>query len=272
MTFRFERSRVRAEYQEDIKSIVVTLTHTDKACFTPVLLRQTLDLTRAIDESYPTFKPEYVVVTSTTAPKTFSLGGDIEYFLECVEDYRSHDLTLYAQMCIEIAWWLYNPNRPFMTVAIADGDALGGGFELSLACDHMYALSTAKYGFPEASFGIFPGMGGWSFGTRKLGYELSVKMIERGLLLNGFDLYDRGVAHEVRGSNLFNAFRQHQATTFFPQVHAISLAKKMADHISFEELQRIVDVWVKNCMSLKPEHFRRMRAIANVQTKKRNIL
>ena len=49
---------------------------------------------------------------------------------------------------------------PQPTIALINGFAFGGGFELALACDFRYALEDAKMGLTEVSLGIIPGAGG----------------------------------------------------------------------------------------------------------------
>jgi hypothetical protein len=49
---------------------------------------------------------------------------------------------------------------PLPTVAVIHGYCLGGGLELALACDFIYAARTAKLGMPEVSLGVIPGFGG----------------------------------------------------------------------------------------------------------------
>ena len=50
-----------------------------------------------------------------------------------------------------------------MTVALIQGDAIGGGFEAMLTNDVVIAERTAKFGLPEILFNLFPGMGAHSF-------------------------------------------------------------------------------------------------------------
>ncbi len=51
------------------------------------------------------------------------------------------------------------PGLPFVTVALVEGDALGGGFEAALSCDVIVATPQAKFGFPEVLFHLFPAWG-----------------------------------------------------------------------------------------------------------------
>ena len=58
------------------------------------------------------------------------------------------------------------------TIALLEGDALGGGFESALSCDVVIAEKHVKAGFPEVLFNMFPGMGGLSFLSRRVGRKV----------------------------------------------------------------------------------------------------
>jgi enoyl-CoA hydratase len=67
-----------------------------------------------------------------------------------------------------------------LTVAAVNGVALGGGFELALACDVRWAQARAVFGFPEAKLGLVPGWGGIRLLRRHLPSSLALELLSRG--------------------------------------------------------------------------------------------
>lgn len=74
---------------------------------------------------------------------------------------------------------------PQVTLAELGGAALGGGFELALACDLRIAAHEAKLGLPEARLGLVPGAGGTQRMTRVAGPAIAARMILTGEVLDG---------------------------------------------------------------------------------------
>ena len=72
---------------------------------------------------------------------------------------------------------------PFPTVAALNGHALGGGWELALACDLRVAVPSALVGFPEVGLGILPGAGGTLRLLQHVGIGLAKEWIFTGRLL-----------------------------------------------------------------------------------------
>jgi enoyl-CoA hydratase/carnithine racemase len=66
------------------------------------------------------------------------------------------------------------------TIAMVNGYALGGGFELALSCDMIVASDNAVFGFPEINLDTLPGWGGTQFAPRKMGSNRAREMVLTG--------------------------------------------------------------------------------------------
>lgn len=91
-----------------------------------------------------------------------------------------------------------NLNIP--TIAILNGTALGGGLELTLACDLRILDESAKYGLPEVKLGLIPGYGGTQRLTKLIGRSQSLRLILRGELISGTEAFALGIGQWVRPS------------------------------------------------------------------------
>jgi len=87
---------------------------------------------------------------------------------------------------------------PMPTIAAIDGPALGGGLELSLACDLRIAgHEVTKIGLPETSLGIIPGAGGTQRATRILGPSKAKDLIFTARLLSAVEALEWGLVNYI---------------------------------------------------------------------------
>ena len=95
---------------------------------------------------------------------------------------------------------------PKPVIAAINGLCMGGGFELSLACDLRIASpAAAAIGLPETRVGIFPGGGGTQRLPRVVGEAKALEIILRGLTFTGAEAHAIGMVHELADDPLVRA-------------------------------------------------------------------
>ncbi len=99
--------------------------------------------------------PPHGVVIRSAKPGGFAAGADISAFRDMVEPDVARSLLERGHAVLDRLEALDCP-----TVCVVHGHALGGGFELALACDRIIAVEGASFGFPEVRLGLHPGLGG----------------------------------------------------------------------------------------------------------------
>lgn len=145
-----------------------------------------------------------VVIITGEGDKAFVAGADIKEMLnlsvqEALEFSRKgHDiLKLIRKM-------------PQPVIAAVNGYALGGGFEMALACDIIYASKNAKFGFPEVTLGIIPGFGGTQNLSRITGEKIANELIFTGNMITAEKAKQLNIINDVFESKtelLENAFK-----------------------------------------------------------------
>ena len=86
---------------------------------------------------------------------------------------------------------------PVPVIAAVNGFALGGGCELALACDFIYASSHAKFGQPEVKLGVIPGFGGTQRLTRRIGLGMARELIYTGKMIGPEEALRIGLINAV---------------------------------------------------------------------------
>jgi len=86
---------------------------------------------------------------------------------------------------------------PVPTIAAVNGFALGGGMEVALACDLIYASDKAKFGQPEVNLAVIPGFGGTQRLPRKIGSMRALELCFTGDIVSADKAREIGLALEV---------------------------------------------------------------------------
>lgn len=211
------------------------------------------------------------VVLGSHHPTTFCLGGDLDYFSQSIEDENWTALRDYGLSCVSILYRNWRAlDEEIITIGLAQGDALGGGFESLLSFDVIVAEKGTKFGFPERLFGLFPGMGALSYLGRKVGFAKAEWFVRSGKTVTAEELREMGLVHILvepgKGVEAVQKYvRKHQGR--HRADFMMNKAAKRANPIPYEELADIVELWVEACKTLSKHDLAVMRRLVSAQGK-----
>lgn len=209
----------------------------------------------------------HVVLASDA--KAFNLGGDLELFAELIRSGNRQMLLEYARRCIDGVHHLHNGlGGDVRTIALVQGDALGGGLELALSCHTVVAEEGVGMGLPEVLFGLFPGMGAYSFLCKRVTPQLAEKIILDGNIYSSEDMYRMGVVDVLvpkgQGEAAVEEIIRKQQRA--PHAYlALNAARTIAQPVGYNELMGITEVWVDTALALGEKSLRTMDRIVSAQ-------
>lgn len=260
------------------QSAWVKFLHPARPVMTPQLLEDfgtglnTLNNIMKQDQASASSQQLQYLVLSSAREGVFNLGGDLEHFLDLITRQDKQGLSEYGHTCTDIlARSMGGDEQRLCSIALVEGEALGGGFEAALAADVLIAEKRARFGFPETQFGLFPGMGAFSFLARKLAPALAKRLITSGRIHTAEELYDMGVVdvlvEDDRGEEMVHHYirRRQQREGGF---RAMDTIMNQHNPVTNSELESIVDLWVDTALQLDKHNLDMMRYLLKAQTKR----
>jgi enoyl-CoA hydratase len=148
------------------------------------------DLSQALDEIEADEKIRVLVLTGA-GDKSFVAGGDIKELAACnsltAKNFVRNGHNIIARL----------QELPIAVIAAVNGFALGGGTEIAIACDFIYASDNAKFGQPEINLGLIPGFGGTQRLPRLIGMNMAKELIFTGKMISAAEAERIGLANKV---------------------------------------------------------------------------
>jgi len=142
-------------------------------------------------EKDPQAAPIKAVILTGSGAKAFVAGADIKEF-ESMNAQAGEEFARHGQRLFTAIEELRVP-----VIAAVNGFALGGGLELALACDFIYASENAKFALPECSLGIMPGFGGTVRLPRRIGPGRAREMTFTGGMIAADEAMRIGLVNRV---------------------------------------------------------------------------
>jgi DSF synthase len=268
----FDLGQLEVRWEAALGTLWTHMTPVDRPNFNRPMLRDFQRWQAEIDREFsdPEEGLKYLVLGSRF-PGVFNLGGDLELFASFIAAGDREGLIRYGRDCVSI---LHNNMRrlelPIVTIALVQGDALGGGFEAVLSFNVVVAERGARFGLPEIAFGLFPGMGAHSLLSRKIGLVRAEEMMLSNRLYTAEEMHEMGLVHVLAEPGCGEeAVRAYIAKNGRRQAghRGIYHASSLADPITLEELNAIVEVWADSALCLSAADLKLMRRLGNAQTR-----
>ncbi|MCH7880115.1 MAG: crotonase/enoyl-CoA hydratase family protein [Proteobacteria bacterium] len=262
---------LRIHYDSKYKISWCLMKSEPRPCFTPRLLSEFHNYIRTIKEEMHESKGEkydYVIIGSDV-DGVFNLGGDLNLFKRCIDQNDREGLFNYAIKCIDILHENMNHlDCELTTIALVQGDALGGGFEAALASNVVIAEKGVKMGLPEVLFNLFPGMGAYSLLSRKVGTSLAEKIILSGKLYTAEELFEMGIVDILaeKGKGEMEVYKYIKAANRYSNSYsAIRKVRDICNKISYDELIEVAKIWVDAAFQLTSKDLRMMQRLVRRQ-------
>jgi DSF synthase len=247
--------------------MTIVMSPKPRPCFTPQLLAEGADIWDQV-RTDPTIK---AVLVTSDIDSVFNLGGDLNLFLECVDTQNWSKLRDYGRACIDNVYNMRTYPKP--TIAVVQGAALGGGFEGALAAQYLVAEKGSVFGFPEAAFNLFPGMGAYSLLRRHVGDRVAKRLISSQIAYAAsiwqerYDLFDRlvdyGEGLQAARELALRLIRRDNTTRYVNTIQRVIDEELRLE----EELEVVLGAWLHAVMNLSDKDLQLMRALVKRQNK-----
>jgi len=208
----------KVEFERDGKIGIIRLNRPEVMnCFDPETLSQFkahLDTARA--------EKRVRIVLICGNGRAFSAGMDLKY----AKDKDAETIRgVNYQGLVETFSYLQDFPKP--TIAVVDGYALGGGFELALSCDFRFASKEqAIFGFPEINLGILPTWGGLFLPSDLIGISRTMELVLTGERIDAETAHSMGLVNKViPHDQLFNQALQYAKNLARKGLFLLQLAK-----------------------------------------------
>lgn len=248
-----------------------------KPSYTHELMHDISRMQKAITQTFaslpnPAAAPFSWFVMASGVPGIYNLGGDLGHFAQRIRSGDLEAMRHYGHVAVEaihrnaVAF-----ESPVVTMALVQGDALGGGFEHALSFDLIVAERSAKMGLPEILFNMFPGMGAYSFLSRRMDRNRAEALILSGRVHTAEELHEMGVvdvlAEDGQGQRAaLDYIARHSRKSNAHQ--AVYRARRRVNPVTLAELIDVVDIWAEAALNLTEADLRKMDRLCTAQNRR----
>jgi DSF synthase len=198
----------------------------------------------------------------------FTLGGDLDFYLDCLAKNDRAALKEYARLSAEGAIWNAGGlNGLVVTLSTIHAKAIGGGIDAPRSCNVMIAEEQASFVYPEIKFNHFP-ITAVAILSRRMGQRAAEQMLLSGEEMSAQDFFRAGGLEAVVPAGTGESWIRKYCADSLP-IHAAKTAlfsafNRRAGDLR-EELAQLGDIWTECMLRLSPSAISKLQRIAQTQ-------
>lgn len=263
---------VELAYESAIKTLWVTIRPELKPVFTLQLLDSLVKIQAAISALWGApdqyhRAPVRFLAFRGTGP-FFTLGGDLDFYLDCLAKNDRAALAEYARLSAEGAIWNSSGlNGLVVTLSTIHAKAIGGGIDAPRSCNVMIAEEQASFVYPEIKFNHFP-ITAVAILSRRMGARAAEKLLMSGEEMSAQAFMEAGGLEAVVPTGTGEAWIRKYCADSLP-IHAAKTAlftafNRRAGDLR-EELSHLGQIWADCMLRLSPSAISKLQRIAQTQ-------
>lgn len=263
---------VELAYEAAIKTLWVTIRPELKPVFTLQLLDSLVKIQSAIfalwgaPDQYHRAPVRFLAFRGTGP--FFTLGGDLDFYLDCLAKNDRAALSEYARLSAEGAIWNSGGlNGLVVTLSTIHAKAIGGGIDAPRSCNVMIAEEQASFVYPEIKFNHFP-ITAVAILSRRMGPRAAEKLLMSGEEMSAQAFMEAGGLEAVVPTGTGEAWIRKYCADALP-IHAAKTAlfaafNRRAGDLR-EELAHLGQIWADCMLRLSPSAISKLQRIAQTQ-------
>jgi DSF synthase len=261
--------QIDLEYEAKIRLLWITLKPEPKPVFTVPIISSVRKVQDAVMRLWSDAQePPVLFLAYRGVGPVFSLGGDLDFYLDCLAKNDRAGLLSYAKLATDVIGLNTNGLKGMViTLSTIHGKALGGGIDPARACNVLVAEDRATFGYPEINYNHFP-ISAVPILSRHTGLIEAERILTLGLDYTAVEFLARGVLDAVvpngGGEDWIRGYATRNLPTHRARVALIAEFNRRAGDLQ-AELAEAVEIWVNHFMKLKPLEISKLQRVAQIQ-------
>ena len=264
-----EFTQLEVRFDKERAALWMVMRAHPRPTFNPDLLDEILRLGRLVRDSG--LEVDFWV-TASSCPGMFNAGGDLPLFARAIKDGDHAVLRSYARAAVDVVWELMTGfGIGALTVALVDGDALGGGYECALAHNFLVAEDGVTMAFPEMRFNHFAGMGAYSLIARRAGIPAADQLLVHGARRPVGWHAERGLVDTVAEPRDGHRVTLALLDRFRPRLNSVKALVRTRNRvlaITRAELMDITEDWAETAFTVGDRGVAYMERLVTLQNRR----